>query len=548
MVQDRSTDSLINWDAQVSLKLLVESAPIALAIVDRAGRIIYVNGKLEALFGYDREEILGEAVEVLLPHRFQGVHVQHRQGYMQHPRERSMGSGMDLAGRRKDGSEFPLEAGLSYLKIGDEMVVIATITDISRRKQTEEILEQRVEERTHEIERRQRVSDGMRDILSMLNSNHTWDKVLDHIAQQAMELLSAQACAFYHLQAEDRLPGATAGQTFLVSDPHPPSFSLLEGIDAGATNLDGRPVVIRDLAHIPQENEPLLNERRQWLLARGCRALLAVPLLIKDEVSGSLVLYYAQRHDFAAEEIELAQVLGNQAALALENARLRTQRERTAVTAERNRLARDLHDAVTQTLFSSSMIAEVLPRIWRRDAAEGERRLAELRELTRGALAEMRTLLLELRPAKLIEIDIADLLRQLAEAIAGRARVAASVQLEGDAELPVDVKIAFYRIAQEALNNVSKHAQARQALIQLRRQPDLFELTITDDGSGFVFDRIRPQHLGLGIMRERADAVGATLHIESRPGQGAKITVRWRMHDSTASLEGRTGQQESTNG
>jgi signal transduction histidine kinase len=276
--------------------------------------------------------------------------------------------------------------------------------------------------------------------------------------------------------------------------------------------------------------------------------LLAVPLLIKDEVSGSLVLYYAQRHDFAAEEIELAQVLGNQAALALENARLRTQRERTAVTAERNRLARDLHDAVTQTLFSSSMIAEVLPRIWRRDAAEGERRLAELRELTRGALAEMRTLLLELRPAKLIEIDIADLLRQLAEAIAGRARVAASVQLEGDAELPVDVKIAFYRIAQEALNNVSKHAQARQALIQLRRQPDLFELTITDDGSGFVFDRIRPQHLGLGIMRERADAVGATLHIESRPGQGAKITVRWRMHDSTASLEGRTGQQESTNG
>jgi two-component system nitrate/nitrite sensor histidine kinase NarX len=194
------------------------------------------------------------------------------------------------------------------------------------------------------------------------------------------------------------------------------------------------------------------------------------------------------------------------------------------------------------------MIAEVLPRIWRRDAAEGERRLAELRELTRGALAEMRTLLLELRPAKLVEIEIAELLRQLAEAIAGRARVAASVQIAGDAELPVDVKIAFYRIAQEALNNVSKHAQARQAFIQLRCLSDLFELTITDDGSGFVFDRIRPQHLGLGIMRERADAIGATLNIHSQPGKGTKVVVRWRKSDSSAPPEGSTEQQEPVNG
>jgi signal transduction histidine kinase len=139
----------------------------------------------------------------------------------------------------------------------------------------------------------------------------------------------------------------------------------------------------------------------------------------------------------------------------------------------------------------------------------------------------MRTLLLELRPAKLMEVELADLLRQLAEAIAGRARVAVAVQIEGEAELPVDVKIALYRIAQEALNNVAKHAQAQQATLHLRRLPAFIELTVSDDGCGFVFDRIGPEHLGLGIMRERADAIGATLSVQSEPQRGTTIAVRW---------------------
>jgi two-component system nitrate/nitrite sensor histidine kinase NarX len=173
------------------------------------------------------------------------------------------------------------------------------------------------------------------------------------------------------------------------------------------------------------------------------------------------------------------------------------------------------------------MIAEVLPRLWQRNPAEGERRLAELRELTRGALAEMRTLLLELRPARLIEVDMADLLRQLAEAIAGRARVPVSVQIEGEVEIPADVKVAFYRIAQEALNNVAKHAQARHAQIQLYGADNAVNMKVFDDGCGFVFERIKPEHLGLGIMRERAEAIGATLEVQSRPDHGTVVSVRW---------------------
>ena len=250
--------------------------------------------------------------------------------------------------------------------------------------------------------------------------------------------------------------------------------------------------------------------------------------MIKDGTYGSLMLCYAEPRKFSAEEIELATSVGDQTALAIENARLRTQVERTAVAAERSRIARDLHDSVTQTLFSASLIAEVLPRLWQRDTDESERRLEELRQLTRGALAEMRTLLLELRPATLIEVDLSELLRQLTEAITGRARVPIMLEIHGDDELPPDVKIAYYHIAQEALNNVAKHARASRASVILQRNQNYAHLSIDDNGRGFVIDKVTPEHLGLSIMNERAEAIGAQLEIESRLEHGTTVSIEWQ--------------------
>jgi signal transduction histidine kinase len=200
-----------------------------------------------------------------------------------------------------------------------------------------------------------------------------------------------------------------------------------------------------------------------------------------------------------------------------------------AVAAERSRLARDLHDAVSQTLFSASLIAEVLPRLWERNQNEGRRRLEEVRELTRGALAEMRTLLLELRPSALIEAEIGDLLRQLAESITGRARVPVTLEIEGElsCSLPPDVKVVLYRIAQESLNNVAKHAEASKATVSLRCQAERIELQIHDDGRGFDLESVPTESLGLGIMRERVETIGAELTVESEVGQGTVITVEW---------------------
>ncbi len=138
-----------------------------------------------------------------------------------------------------------------------------------------------------------------------------------------------------------------------------------------------------------------------------------------------------------------------------------------AASKERQRLARDLHDAVSQTLFSISLMAEVLPRIYEKDPEAGRQRLEELRQLTRGALAEMRMLLLELRPAALAETSLPDLLRQLGEAVVGRARIPVDVRIDETVSPPPEVAVALYRIAQEALNNVVKHAAAGQATVTL---------------------------------------------------------------------------------
>jgi signal transduction histidine kinase/streptogramin lyase len=209
-----------------------------------------------------------------------------------------------------------------------------------------------------------------------------------------------------------------------------------------------------------------------------------------------------------------------------------------AVAEERNRLARELHDAVTQTLFSASLLAEALPNSWENDPEEGRQLLAEIRQLSRGALAEMRTLLHELRPTTIVETAMRELLRQLGEAVTGRAGIPVYVQVECQCGLPPDVHVATYRIAQESLNNIVKHARASSVRIQFicsRCAKDFVTiliarrviLTIEDDGRGFDPQQIASEGMGLAIMRERAESVGAELQITSQPGEGARIELVW---------------------
>jgi signal transduction histidine kinase len=290
----------------------------------------------------------------------------------------------------------------------------------------------------------------------------------------------------------------------------------------GQVAAGGEPVIVPDVSREPHFHAVPGTE--------GVRSHICVPLRTKEAVIGVMSAASDESNAFDDSDLVVLQSLADQAAIAVENIRLYEQAQQLAVIEERGRLARDLHDAVTQTLFSSSLIADALPDLWENNPEEGRQLLAELRQLSRGALAEMRTLLLELRPAALVETDLRHLLRQLGEATAGRTGLPVVVKAEEICPLPDDVHVALYRIAQEALNNTVKHARASRVEIYLRCLDGRtgIELSVRDDGRGFDAAEIAPDRLGLGILRERAQAIGAELEIRSQPGEGTRVGVVWR--------------------
>jgi len=204
--------------------------------------------------------------------------------------------------------------------------------------------------------------------------------------------------------------------------------------------------------------------------------------------------------------------------------------QQIAVLEERRRLARELHDSVTQSLFSMSLLAQVLPDLWKVDRAEARAGLTQIRDLTRGALAEMRALLFELRPAALGERSLAHALREHAGAFAQRTGVPIALDIASDLALPEAVEQAFFRIAQEALANIARHARAHQARVALINGRPV-RLLIADNGQGFQPERVAAGSFGLNSMRERAASIGARLEVRSTVGQGAEIIVEWSEPD-----------------
>jgi GAF domain-containing protein len=302
----------------------------------------------------------------------------------------------------------------------------------------------------------------------------------------------------------------------------------LEGI-SGWVAANGEPLLVPDVSK---------DSRYVWMQGSATRSELTVPIFVKEQVVGVLDVQSERLNAFDDIDRIVIQSLAHQVGAALENARLYEQSQQLAVIEERSRLARELHDAVTQGLFSASLIADALPAAWEKNPQEGRRLLQELRSLSRGALAEMRTLLLELRPSALQETSLEDLLRQIAEAAGSREGIPIHVLVEGEGTLPADVHIALYRITQEALNNIVKHARASHATVRLCytcTEPDETGmlaapgvlLTISDDGRGFDPTQAPSDRFGLGIMHERAWSIGASLTIDSHPGEGTQVSVLW---------------------
>lgn len=388
---------------------------------------------------------------------------------------------------------------------------------------------------------------------------------VDDVIQAYLEQVAARrryACTIvlYEFDANDRpsvvvVHGQWTPQTgqlrLDVRLPHTRD-ALDDPLDAGET------ITIADVHTDPRASPELRALQRQ----DGRPALALIPLMVRGRRIGLVVLSSPFVQDWSEADLQPYQATAAQLAIAIDNRRqqllLYERGQQLAVLEERQRLARDLHDSVTQLIFSTMLIAQSIESAWRRDPAEGERRIHRLLELSQAALAEMRALLLELRPSEgstsatpgdEFQTGLVRVRRDgLAEAI---RRHAADVARDGlhihvdtsgyppptagpNTHPPLACEEALYRITQEALNNIVKHAQARRVEIQLALDSGQARLSVTDDGRGFSSERSAPADrnggIGLKTMRERAEALRGTLRTISAPGRGTTVEVSLPWH------------------
>lgn len=415
-----------------------------------------------------------------------------------------------------------------YMRQQASLVELSQSAQAIDRVEAKQILEQRVEERTREIERRHQVAESLHEILTILNSNHTLDVILNYIIAQTCQLLGA-AGAIYCLDSQEAMLNICAAHGLSVDDAAldlPVSWGVVE-----QAVLKRQPAKLSDTSTLlsePQSPPSTLQlSARLMLLTNRYRAQLVVPLIVKADVCGAIILYYREPRAFSDEEVRLASALSDQAALAIENARLAAAAQGKAVLEERQRLARDLHDSVAQALYSVVLHAEAGSRLLASgDETTVAHYLREMQDTAQEALAEMRLLIFELRPPVLDQEGLVAALQARLEAVEGRANLETQFAVEGVSALPPSVEQSLYRIAQEALNNILKHAHARRITVSLRQVQASVVLEISDDGVGFDPVMAREKGgLGLRGMTERVAQQAGRLTVQSAPGAGTHVRV-----------------------
>ena len=283
------------------------------------------------------------------------------------------------------------------------------------------------------------------------------------------------------------------------------------------------------LAYISREQlSTISGPMGTHFLDSGVQNIVLVPLILREQVFGLLGLEMGDEgRQLTNEETAMLTNFSVDIAQLIEDSRLFKHSKALIVAEERNRLSRDLHDSVTQTLFTASVLAQATPRIWDKNQKLARQNMEKLSLLIRGALAEMRSMLLELRSGDLQNQTLQQLLATLVEAGQVRTHATISLSITGECALPNNVTLTFYHIAQESVNNAINHAKPNQIFITLIEGQGSVELRIQDDGTGFVPQEVPEGHLGINIMLERAAQIGANLRIISEPGEGSEVILTW---------------------
>lgn len=361
---------------------------------------------------------------------------------------------------------------------------------------------------------RLRELEGLNRADEVLYRSLQLDEVLQALVDVVTDILQADKCAV-SVWDEDRqrlVVRATSG--FAPETLANMTYAPGEGVN-GKVLETGEPVAVPDY--------DAWEDRIPGFDGGAVKAVLGVPIRIGGQVFGTFGVNYCRPRSFGEDEIRLFQSLAQRAALAIENARLHEQAQRLAAVEERQRLARELHDSVSQALFGIVLGAKTARALVDRDPVRVIEPLDYILSLAEAGLAEMRALIFELRPETLENEGLVAALTKQVEALRARHGIALNSDLMEEPPLKLRAKEALYRIAQEAMNNVIRHAGASLLELRLVAEDGSVVLEVRDDGRGFDPAGEFPGHLGLKSMRERLGKVGGTLQIDSQPGLGTTI-------------------------
>jgi PAS domain S-box-containing protein len=503
-------------ESEARYQALYENSMDGILLTDPGGDILSANPAACRIFGRTEEELcqIGRqgVVDVSDPRLMVALK----------ERERSGGFVSELTLLRKDG-KFPAEVSSSLFRDKEGNLRTSMIVrDISEQVRAYQFLEQRVEERTRELSTLLEIS---RNVASTLELQPLLDLILD----QLKVMVDYTSASLFTLQGNALVLAAYRGPR-LAEEGEPIHLPLLDPLFKEMALDRLEPVFIPDmLTDEPsaQSFRRIMQERLSGLVD-GIQTAMWIPLIVKRNVIGGLGVAHSEAGCFTERHATLALTLANQAAIAIENARLYEQAQALATLQERQRLARELHDSVTQSLYSLTLLAEAGRRLaeagnWGRVQTY----LGRLGQTAQQSLKEMRLLVYELRPLALAQEGLVGALQQRLDTVEGRAGVEARLFVEGALQLPAAVEDGLYRIAQEALNNALKHAAATCTTVRIRAEADRVELQVTDNGCGFDPAALNDKGgLGLNNLRERAANLKGVLSISSSPGQGTTVKAQ----------------------
>jgi PAS domain S-box-containing protein len=490
-------------------RAVVEQATENIFLVDvESRRVVESNQAFRETLGYSAEELQGMTLYDVVAHDKASVDDNVRR--VTEGRNPSVG---ERKYRRRDGSLLDMEVSAGVILRYGRETMCAVAHDVTERRRAQELLEARVA------------------TLSRISAELTLDlpgeSTLDTLAESAVGASSAVACGVVLLDGE-------AGRADLFGShglPEGYTAGLQEAYRAGvhSPSLEAfrarRPVLVHGMRRAILE-DPLYAPVHRFVRDALWDVVYSLPLVARGRALGAIFFCFLPNGEPGEDERTFLRAIADQAAIAVENAGLLVEAREKAALEERQRLARELHDSVSQALYGIALGTQTARERLEEGRPGAREPLDYVLSLAEAGMAEMRALIFELRPESLEQEGLVAALSKQVAALEARHDIEVEDDLREEPPIPLPVKEAIYRIAQEALHNTIRHARAGKVAISLNRDLDSTSVEVRDNGLGFDAGADFPGHLGLRSMRERATRLGGTLEVLSAPGSGTTVRAR----------------------